>query len=368
MARKKKGQRADGLIEVTHTMPDGKRRHFYGASRAEAEAKYQEALQQMARSAQQEAAGPLFEDVARAWWEQAQPALKPGTLRSYKASYQAAVECFGGRRMAQIKPQDVAAWLKDLKAQGLAQATMRNRHSVLNLIFGYWCTDLGGDANPSLLVRNLKGKKVERTPPADDAIETINAHLEGKMGLLAAVAMYTGLRLGEIMALTWGDIDPENQVLSVTKAVSWGNNQPVISTTKTKNAVRQVPILSPLAARLAQEGRRPAGEYLISGTCEPLTASQHRKRWLAYCKALGLAHQCGEYKPYNGKRQAHWEVDVTAHQLRHYCATLLDRADVPMKARQLWMGHADIHTTMQIYTHGYTSEMELARNQMESVV
>ena len=67
MARKKKGQRADGLIEVTHTMPDGKRRHFYGASRAEAEAKYQEALQQMARSAQQEAAGPLFEDVARAW-------------------------------------------------------------------------------------------------------------------------------------------------------------------------------------------------------------------------------------------------------------------------------------------------------------
>lgn len=56
MAKKKKGQRADGLIEVTHTMPDGKRRHFYGASRAEAEAKYQEALQQMALSAQQEAA------------------------------------------------------------------------------------------------------------------------------------------------------------------------------------------------------------------------------------------------------------------------------------------------------------------------
>lgn len=209
---------------------------------------------------------------------------------------------------------------------------------------------------------------MERTPPADEVIEIIRAHPEGKMGLLAAVAMYTGLRLGEIMALTWGDIDLENRVLSVTKSISWGNNRPVISTPKTKNAVRQVPILEPLAARLAEEGSRPTREYLISGTREPLTASQHRKRWLAYCKELGLAHEAGEYKPCNGKRQAHWQVDVTAHQLRHYCATLLDQAEVPMKARQLWMGHADIHTTMQIYTHPFTEEMQLAKKRMDKVV
>lgn len=368
MPKKKKGQRADGLIEIARKMPNGKTRHFYGHSRAECETKYRDALQEAARAEAQAAEGPVFKEAAWEWWTQAQPALKPGTMRSYKASYQAAVEHFGGRRMAEIKPQDVAAWLKKLKTQGLAQATMRNRHSVLNLIFSYWCTDMGGDANPSLLVRNLKGKKVERTPPADDVIEIIRAHPEGKMGLLAAVAMYTGLRLGEIMALTWGDIDLENRVLSVTKSVSWGNNRPVISTPKTKNAVRQVPVLEPLAARLTEEGSRPAGEYLISGTCEPLTASQHRKRWLAYCKELGLAHEAGEYKPCNGKRQAHWQVDVTAHQLRHYCATLLDQAEVPMKARQLWMGHADIHTTMQIYTHGFTEEMQQAKKLVDKVV
>ena len=366
MAKKKR--RADGRMEIKRKMPDGSVRHFLGKTAAECEKKYRDALVNFEAQQRARAEGPLFEEAAAAWWFQAQPALKPGTMRSYKASYQAAVEYFGGRRMAEIKPQDVAAWLKKLKTQGLAQATMRNRHSVLNLIFSYWCTDMGGDANPSLLVRNLKGKKVERTPPADDVIEVIRAHPEGKMGLMAAVAMYTGLRLGEIMALTWGDIDLENRVLSVTKSISWGNNRPVISTPKTKNAIRQVPILEPLAVRLAEEGSRPAGEYLISGTCEPLTASQHRKRWLAYCKELGLAHEAGEYKPCNGKRQAHWQVDVTAHQLRHYCATLLDQAEVPMKARQLWMGHADIHTTMQIYTHKFTEEMQLARSQMDKVV
>lgn len=364
----KKKRRADGRMEIKRKMPDGKVRHFLGRTAAECEKKYREALVNFEAQQRAAAEGPVFETVAQEWWLQAHPGLKPGTLRSYKASYNAAMEHFGGRRMAEIKPQDVAAYLKKLKTQGLAQATMRNRHSVLNLIFAYWCTDMGGDANPSLLVRNLKGKKAERVPPEDAAIERVKAHPEGKMGLLALVAMYTGLRLGEIMALTWADIDLEGRVLSVTKSVSWGNNRPVISTPKTKNAVRQVPILEPLAARLAEEGRRPAGEYLISGTQEPLTASQHRKRWLAYCKELGLAHEAGEYTAYNGKRQAHWQVDVTAHQLRHYCATLLDQAEVPMKARQLWMGHADIHTTMQIYTHKFTDEMQLAKAQMDVVV
>lgn len=368
MAKKKKGQRADGLIEIARKMPSGKVQHFYGHSRAEAEGKYRDTLQELARAREQAAAGPLFEEVAAAWWAQAQPGLKPSTLRSYKASYKSVLEHFTGRRMAEIKPQDVALYLKKLKSQGLAQATMRNRHSVLNLIFAYWCTDLGGDANPSLLVRNLKGNKTERTPPDDAVVQLILQHPEGKMGLLAVMAMYTGLRLGEIMALTWADIDLPGRVLSVTKSISWGNNRPVVSTPKTKNAVRQVPILEPLARRLEGEGKRPAEEYLISGTCEPLTASQHRKRWLAYCKELDLAHDVGEYKPYKGKRQAHWTVDVTAHQLRHYCATLLDRADVPMKARQLWLGHADIHTTMQIYTHSYTDEMQQAKDLLDKIV
>lgn len=368
MPKKKKGQRADGLIEIARKMPNGKSRHFYGHSRAECEAKYRDALQEAARAEAQAAEGPVFKEVAWEWWTQAQPALKPGTLRSYKASYSSAVEYFSGRSMPEIKPQDVALYLKKLKAQGLAQATMRNRHSVLNLIFSHWCTDMGGDANPSLLVRNLKGQKTERTPPDDAAAGKILQNSAGKMGLLAMLAMYTGLRLGEIMALTWADIDLPGRVLSVDKSATWSNNRPVISTPKTKNAVRQVPILEPLARRLEAEGKRPGGEYLISGTPEPLTASQYRKRWLAYCKELGLAHEEREYKPYNGKRQAHWLADITAHQLRHYCATLLDRADVPMKARQLWLGHADIHTTMQIYTHSYTNEMQQAKALMDSLL
>ena len=368
MPKRKKGQRADGLIEIARKMPDGKVRHFYGHSRAECEDKYRRALVEFNARQEEQAAGPLFEVVAKEWWEEYQSRIKPGSLRSYAACYRDAVDRFSGRRMQEIKPQDVALYLKALKDKGLAQGTLRNRHSVVTMIFSYWCTDKGGDANPSALVRSVKGNKTVREPPTDAEAAAILAHTEGKMGLLAMLAMYTGLRLGEIMALTWADVDLPGRELSVTKSVTWSHNQPTVTTPKTKNAVRQVPILEPLAARLEAEGRRPAGEYLISGTTEPLTASQHNKRWLAYCKTLGLAHDVGEYKPYNGKRQAHWQVDVTAHQLRHYCATLLDKADVPMKARQLWLGHADIHTTMQIYTHLYTDEMRQAKDKLDKIV
>ena len=364
----KKKRRADGRMEIKRKMPDGKCRHFLGRTAAECEKKYREALVNFEAQQRAAAEGPAFALVAGAWWEQAQSSLKAGSLRSYKAAYRAAVERFGGHRMAEIKPRDIAAYLKALKAEGKAQTTLGNYHTVVTAIFEYWCTNLDGEANPSRLVRNLKGHKGRREPPKDDVVEEIKAHTEGKMGLLATLAMYTGLRLGEMMALTWADIDLESRELSVIKSVTWSNNRPTVTTPKTKNAVRKVPILEPLAVRLAEEGKRPAEEYLISGTKEPLTASQHSKRWLTYCKELGLAHEAGEYTPYNGKRQAHWKVDVTAHQLRHYCATLLDQAEVPMKARQLWMGHADIHTTMQIYTHKYTNEMQLAKAQMDVVV
>lgn len=137
MAKKKKGQRADGLIEVTHTMPDGRRRHFYGGTRAEAEAKYQEALQQIALSAQQEAAGPLFEAVAGEWWAAKEKAIRHGTRRCYEPALKRLTVAFAGRRVEQIGAQDVAALLEKMGAEGLAAKTISNTHSVLSMIFEY---------------------------------------------------------------------------------------------------------------------------------------------------------------------------------------------------------------------------------------
>lgn len=343
-----------GLIAKQVTI-DGKRKVFYGRTAREVN-------QKMIEYKGEKEAGPLFDDVASAWWVQTEKTVKYGTLRSYKSSYDDAVKYFHGKRIAEIKPKSISNYLKWIKGNGKAQATIRNRHSVLNLIFAYWCSDMDGESNPSLSVKNLRGEKKKRVQPSDDTMELLIKHTDGEMGLLAALAMYGGLRIGEIIALQWRDVDLESSLLHIRHSCTWRNNQPIITTPKTENSVRDVPILQPLAQRISEEGKMAGTRYVIGGGTTPLTASQERKRWLSYCKELGLARQEEkDYTPYNGKRQIHWNVDVTAHQLRHYCATLLDKYNVPMKTRQLWLGHADIHTTMQIYTHQYSGEMEAAR-------
>ena len=101
MAKKKR--RADGRMEIKRKMPDGKVRHFLGQTAKECEDKYRQALVDFNARQEEQAAGPMFEEVAAAWWEQAQPTLKPGSLRSYKVCYRAALEHFSGRRMRDIR-------------------------------------------------------------------------------------------------------------------------------------------------------------------------------------------------------------------------------------------------------------------------
>ena len=54
--------------------------------------------------------------------------------------------------------------------------------------------------------------------------------------------LYTGMRRGEIAALTWDDIDFENDVIQINKAVTFKNNRPLVKTPKTKNSVRNIPL------------------------------------------------------------------------------------------------------------------------------
>lgn len=364
MAKKKKGQRADGLVEVTHTMPDGRRRHFYGDSRAECEAKYQEELQQMAISAQQEAAGPLFETVAGEWWEAYQKKIKPGTIKSYESNYKRCLAAFSGRRIKDVSAVMVDNFGERLKDEGLAESTIKNARSVLSLIFRYWCLRDNEVYNPVSVVQAPKGApKTEREPPTPEQIQLVKNHPEG-FGLCAWLFMFTGCRLGEVIALQWRDVDFDGGYIHITKSVSWKGGGVRISTPKTKNSVRVVPLLAPLRKILEPRRGRP-GDYILSEGPEPLTDGQYHHRWLEYCKALGMVEISESGERYRAKRRARdskgirplkelppvLRPAVTAHQFRHEMASAMYEAKVGEVEAQKILGHADITTTRRIYTH-----------------
>ena len=198
-------QRPSGLVERTRTY-DGKRVHFYGRRVAEVNAKIA-AYEEERRRLQE--AGPLFESVAPEWWELYQQQVKNGTTRAYQGGYNSAMQEFTGHHMKEITPAVVDNWSRKFKSRGMAGGTARNARSVLSLIFKYWCIRDDQVYNPVPMTSLPRGmKKTEREPPTPAQLAAVKAHPES-FGLCAWLFMYTGCRLGEVLALQWRDIDWE---------------------------------------------------------------------------------------------------------------------------------------------------------------
>lgn len=374
MAKKKR--RADGRMEIKRKMPDGKVRHFLGQTAKECEDKYRQALVDF--NARQEASA-LFENVAADWWADYQKRIKPGTGKTYEAHYRRCLAAFSGRQMKEITPGMVDNFGQKLKAEGRAESTIKNARSVLSLIFRFWCLRDNEVYNPVSVVRAPKGApKKERLPPTPAQIALVRAHPEG-FGLCAWLFMYTGCRLGEVVALQWQDVDFAEGWISVTKSASWKGGGVRISTPKTRNSVRKVPLLDPLRAVLEPRRGRP-GDYILSGGPEPLTDGQYHHLWLEYCKALGMVQPSESGERYRAKRR---ERDtkgvrqlkelppvvrpaVTAHQFRHEMASAMYEAKVGELEAQKLLGHADISTTRKIYTHIRERQLQNATDQLNA--
>lgn len=348
MARPK--TRNDGLLERTRTI-NGKKMHFYGHTTKEVQTKIDAAVRE---ATERKEKGPPFEEVASAFWEYKEQRLKYSTRRGYKRAVNNAKSWFSGYGMNEITTTDINRKLAHMAAQGKAYKTIANQRSVISLIYQFWCTHMDGDKNPCDLLRLPQGlPQTKRHTPTDAELIKVQEHTEG-FGLCAAFAMYAGLRLGEILALQKKDL--AGGKISVTKSVVWHSNRPQIEPPKTECAVRQVPILAPLAAALGNHlDDLPEDAYIFGGE-QPLTNAQYSYAWAKYCEALGCAHYSGRTKSAgktlkSGKslRKPIPTPDFTLHQLRHEFASVLVQCGISLQVAKDLMGHADIATTQKWY-------------------
>lgn len=359
-------RRADGLIERCRTI-DGQKRHFYGKTAREVQTKIDAAL---ADARQRQQKGDLFRDVAEKFWRDKEPRIKYGTRRGYRHKVELAISWFGGFGMREITATDISRELQHMARQGSSYKTIANQKSVLSLIWQYWCSEMGGDANPVLLLRLPQGlPQKKRHPPTEDEVRLVRQHPEG-FGLCPALMMYAGLRLGEVMALQKQDIQGDG--IRITKAVVWHSNAPVIETPKTQNALRTVPVLAPLRPLLKKrlQDLQPT-DYLFGGA-SPMTKSQYEAAWLRYCTDLGCVYDTGrrratgktakDGRPLDKKIMA---ATFTAHQLRHEYASVLVECGIPETVAKTLMGHADIMTTKRWYAEATQSSLDAAATALD---
>lgn len=269
---------------------------------------------------------PRFRNVAEQWEEWKQDKVSAGTWRSYYAPLQDLIEYFGNMEMGKISGNDVQKYLNSLN---LSYKSTMTRKGIISMIYDYAIIDLDMDLkNPCDRVRvDTRLPRNHRDALSPEEIQAIKDTTANEF-LIAPLILYTGMRTGEAMALQFSDIDFQKKVIHITKSIDHHGNQPTISSTKTINSVRDIPLLPQLEALLPKKYRK--SDYVVSGE-KPLTKSALRNRW--------------------AKWESEHGVSFDRHSIRHTYATMLYESGVDVKSAQKLLGHANFQTTMDIYTH-----------------
>lgn len=318
-------KRKDGRWQEQLTVTEGgrqKQKYFYGKTK-------QELLRKIAAYQETAARGPSFAEIADAWWESAEPELAYNTRKPYRPALARVKAHFGETPIREIRPADCSRFLAAAaKKYQMAEKTCRTQLMVLNQICRYAVTTGALELNPAVECSLPKGlKKYQRDLPTDENIARVKASTELEMGMVAFWIMYTGLRKGELLALTWDDVDIPARTITVRRGSYFENNKLKTKSTKSAAGVRVLPLLDRLAERLT-----PGKGLVIRGADGgPMSESAFRKGWDRYRRQSG--------------------VSCTPHQLRHAYATMLYEAGVEPKDMQRLLGHAQLSTTMDIYTH-----------------
>lgn len=177
---------------------------------------------------------------------------------------------------------------------------------------------------------------------------------------VAVIMMLSGLRRGELAALTWNDVDLKARTITVNKVMEYDSNGvPTLRhVTKSAAGMRVVDIPQKLADYMAQ---MPRDNVLVIHTVEGrvMTTSAWVKLWRSYMRELNIKY--GERTPadlerLNSSKPGPKVLDmtippITLHWLRHTFCTLLYLSGVDVVQACAQMGHADVSTTLRIYTH-----------------
>lgn len=315
--------RSDGLHESILRI-NGKRKAFRGKTDTEVYNK----IKAYNQSEDAKPKGILFKEAADAWWKECEPRIAYNTVQSYRPAVDRAKEHFGDYEIDEITAKDIDLYIRKF-AETRYQRTVQTQLQIIRQVLEHAELECGLQFNPARAVKIPRGlKKSHRPAPPKEQIEKIKQSANLPFGLFAFLIYETGCRRGEALAIKYEDIDRKNKIVNITKSVYYESISPKIKEPKTEKGHRSVPLLDGLNATL----KKKKTGYIFSNDSgrTPLTRSDMLSMWKKY--------------------QAESGVTVTPHQIRHGYATALFEAGVDIKTAQVLLGHAQISTTMDIYT------------------
>ncbi|MBQ6427010.1 MAG: site-specific integrase [Clostridia bacterium] len=241
--------------------------------------------------------------------------------------------------------------------------TVIHRHANIRKALQYaFKTDLIA-SNPADKVQRPRKSPFQTKPYKAEELEKLFEAVKGtNLELGVILAAFYGLRRSEVIGLKWDAIDFERKTIAIQHTVvqTTVNGKEVLigkDSTKTKSSHRTLPLVAPFEEFLLNLKEKQNINRKICGTsyCRDYLDYVYVNEMGELMKPNYLTEVFPKFLKNHGLRQ------IRFHDLRHSCATLLYANGVALKDIQEWLGHSDIATTSNIYTHlDYSSKVASA--------
>jgi integrase len=293
----------------------------------------------------------LSQFVQRNWFPEVLPTLKYSTKKHYEYVVNVhLIPTFGEMQLRLITRESVQGFLNGKLRGGLAWRTVKHIRTTFGTVLGAAEAEGLIPSNPARKTRlPRRGSVEEKAPIAPDLIREVLYALPEPSHSLAWLLVLTGLRVGELLALRWRDIDFERGSLRVRQTVYEGR----FDDPKTQRSKRTVPLGAKGIAvlqRFQGDGFKPETLVFATSRGTPFSRRNLLNRQLKpTCKNFGLK-------------------GVTWHWLRHANATLLDAVGTPLGTVQELLGHSSSEITRGTYLHSVPAEARKAVERVEELL
>lgn len=269
------------------------------------------------------------------------PATKIRTYKKYKRQIELHIlPALGEFELHELTATILQRFTVDLSEKGLSANTVNGIISVLkSSLKRAVLLDVTEREFTAAIVRAKQREKQVDCFSKEEQRKIEKYILEKKKGNLFGVVLclYTGLRIGELLALTWDDVDLQKGIMTVSKSChdSWENGKyvKIIDTPKTDCSVRMIPIPKQLLARVKEHKKSSSGNYVVIGkSIHGAQVRSYQKTFEMLLNRLHIAHK-------------------GFHSLRHTFATRALECGMDIKTLSEILGHKNPTITLKRYAH-----------------
>lgn len=292
-----------------------------------------------------------FEKFIDLYFKDCETRLKENTIRTKRFIIDLKiVPYFGKLRMNDITAVNIRSWQNMMLKKGYSQTYLKTINNQLSAIFNHAVQLYGLKYNPCKKAGSIgKSKAEEMLFWTQDEFKTfIDAVMNKQVSYMSFMLLYwTGIRLGELLALTASDIDFDKKAISINKSYQQFDKKDVITSPKTPRSKRMISI----------------PDFLLMDLKDYVNSIYGRREG---CRLFPITKAYLEHELVRGVKISGMKK-IRIHDLRHSHASLLIEMGVPILEVASRLGHEKVETTLNTYGHLYPNKQQQLADKLERV-